>query len=204
MKTFDGARDTTDRDLVERVAATLELPRDVVDQAALQRWLAGLGTRDWALDERHAQHYRLRHSSSGCKADVLVLPVDPNHPRYPNVMADDTAQQPHLFSTVRLYGPAGRDVIADANLVTPRPDGSVSWVLNHPIAADDGGAGTDAAAQTSTTTANPFQRRALFARSVGGVGGPRTVALIAVGVALIGAAGLVAVRRSRSTEDDDR
>ena len=204
MKMFNGVKDTTDRGLVERVAATLELPRDVVDQAALQRWLDGLGTRDWTLDERHDQHYRLRHSSSGCRADVLVLPVDPDHPRYPDVMADDTAQRPHLFSTVRLYGPADHDFIADANLVTPQPDGSVSWVLNHPIVADDGGAGTDAAAQTSTTTANPFQRRALFARSVGGVGEPRTVALITVGVALIGVAGLVAVRRSRSTEDDDR
>lgn len=157
--------DASDWSVVEGVVTTLELPRGHLDTPAFAAWRDGLGARGWTPDGEEgaplpdATHhrYRLRHDASGCRVDALVLPTDPSDPR--SVTLEDGADQQHCrytFSTVRLYGPPGSDLLADANLADAQPDGTVAWQVSGPTHPTAEAPGRE---RPHRVAANPFQRR---------------------------------------------
>lgn len=199
--TWTGASDATAQELVEGVAATLELPRGPVDAAMVAQWRDGLAARGWRPDDgdsvdtpaAHRRH-RLRHEASGCWADVMVLPADPADPRYVTVeeVADDE-QARYTFSTIRLYGPEGSEILADANLADARPGGTVTWLVSGPAPTSEDPSPADV---PRTATANPFRRR--FRLPGTSLPMPIVVAVLALaGLVLLAGAGLFWRRSDR-------
>ncbi len=163
--TADDRSDASDWTAVEGVVATLELPRGPLDALALTAWRDGLKARGWTPDGEAGaplpdpthHRYRLRHDASSCRVDALVLPADPSDPQ--SVILKDGADQQqrrYTFSTVRLYGPPGSDLLADANLADAQPDGTVAWQVSGPAHRTAEAPGTE---NPHTVAANPFRRR---------------------------------------------
>ena len=130
MQTPDRTKAGTDRELVEEVAANLELPRGLVDDDQIQQWLEGLETRGWTIAERTSERYLLLHPTAGFQADLQARPFDPADPWHPLDAAPPHTPAHHAFSTVRLADGGG--LLADANLADAQPDGSVSWLIARP------------------------------------------------------------------------
>jgi hypothetical protein len=156
MQTSDRTKAGTDRELVEEVAASLELPQGLVDDDQIQQWLDGLETRGWTIAERTSERYLLLHPTSGFQADLQARPFDPADPRHPLDAAPPDTPVHHAFSAVRLADGGG--LLADANLADAQPDGSVSWLIARPGPNPES---TTADPAATTTTANPFRRRRL-------------------------------------------
>ncbi len=188
MPTFDGKDYTTDKEVVEAVAATLELPRGLVGDEQLNRWRDGLGARGWSLAEQTANRYRLEHVASGFLADLQALQYDPADPEHPILDATDDKQLQSAFSTVRLSASADNGLLADANLMTVGADGRVDWLITHSAPASDDT--TD-----DMATASPFEggSRTPFGRL------PRTVPVpvIVVGGILLAGIAVFLLLRSR-------
>ena len=158
MQTSDRTKAGTDQELVEEAAASLELPRRLVDDTEIQQWLDGLETRGWTIAERTGERYVLCHPASGFQADLQARPFDPADPQHPLDAAPPDGPVRYAFSTVRLSDGGG--LLADANLADAQPDGSVNWLIAR-SGPDAEGTAHDSAA--TTTTANPFRRRGLAA-----------------------------------------
>ena len=127
MHTFDGKEYATDDELVEAMAATLELPRGLTDNEQLNQWQDGLEARGWTVAERTGDHYRLRHAASDFLADLQLLRYDPDDPDHPVMdAADDDARLRPAFGTVRLSAPSDHGLIADANLIQAGNGGAVT------------------------------------------------------------------------------
>jgi hypothetical protein len=157
MHTVDHGHDATDRDAVEALAATLDLPRGQVDQAELALWSERVTARGWVVDEHTDDHYLLRHPASGFRADLHLLRYTPDDAEHPLSTPDDGDALHYAFSTVRLSDPDGTGLLADANLTQPSPDGTVPWLI-----AYSGAAPNDArAAGEHEASANPFHRTIL-------------------------------------------
>ena len=77
MQISDRTKAGTDRELVEEVATSLELPRGLVDDDQIQQWLDGLKMRGWTIAERTSERYLLRHPTSGFQAELQARPFDP-------------------------------------------------------------------------------------------------------------------------------
>jgi len=193
MPTFDGKDYATDKELVEAVAATLELPRGLVGDEQLAHWRDGLAARGWSIAEQTDTHYKLAHAASGVLADLRTLEYDPAGPNYP-VLDPSTEPRPEqlrpAFSTVRLSAPSGDGLLADANLTAVGPDGAVTWLITHTA---PGGEGTTD--DTATATASPFEggSRTTFGRL------PRSVPIpvILVGGVLLAGVALFLLLRPR-------
>ena len=160
MQTSSRTKAGTDQELVEEVAASLELPRGLVDDTQIRQWLDGLETRGWTIAELTSERYLLCHSASGFQADLQARPFDPADPQHPlnlDVVPPDGPVH-FAFSTVRLSDGGG--LLADANLADAQPDGSVNWLIAR--SGPNAESTADEAAAT-TATANPFRRRGLAA-----------------------------------------
>jgi len=150
MHTFDGKEYATDDELVEAMAATLELPRGLTDNEQLSQWQDGLDARGWAVAEQTDTHYRLRHAASDFLADLQLLRYDPDDPDHP-VMDDATDDRLRpAFGTVRLSAPSDQGLIADANLIQAGHGGAVTWLITHTEPASEEPA-------DSATMASPFE-----------------------------------------------
>src|SRR5437016_4872320 len=114
MQIPDRTKAGTDQELVEEVAASLELPRGLVDDDQIQQWLEGIETRGWTIAERTSERYLLLHPTSGFQADLQARPFDPADPWHPLDAALPDTPVHHAFSTVRLAHGSG--LLADANL----------------------------------------------------------------------------------------
>ncbi len=200
---FNDREYATDKELVEAVAATLELPSGLVDDEQLGRWREGLPARGWTIGEQTDTHYRLEHTSSGFLADLRLLQFDPTASDYPVL---DAATEPHpeqlrpAFNTARLSAPSDHGLLADANLTTASSGDPVVWLITHTGPAHED-------ATDDTATASPFaggSRQRSASESLGSSGAaalrrlrarPALVAVLAGGVLLIAAAVLL-LRRS--------
>ncbi len=212
MHTFDGKEYATDDELVEAMAATLELPRGLADTEQLSQWQDGLDARGWAVAERTDNHYRLRHAASDFLADLQLLRYDPDDPDHP--VMDDTDDDDRLrlaFGTVRLSAPSDHGLIADANLIQAGHGGAVTWLITHTEPTNEEPA-------DSATTANPFEGAsnddatsaaqsapdgtAAGAPQLSDETGPRkrdmlSIAIMLVTFLLVGMTAWIALRRSR-------
>jgi hypothetical protein len=156
MQAFNRTKAGTERELVEEAAASLELPRGLVDDDQIQQWLDGLEARGWTTAERTSERYLLRHPASGLQVDLQARSFDPADPRHPLDAAPPDMPVHYAFSTVRLSDGSG--LLADANLADAQPDGSVSWLIARPSPNPESTADDPAA---TTATASPFRRRGL-------------------------------------------
>ena len=154
MHTVDHGRDATDRDAVEALAATLDLPRGQVDQDELALWNGRVTAQGWVVDEHTDDHYLLRRPDSGFRADLHLLRYTPDDAEHPLVTPDDGGALRYAFSTVRLSDPDGTGLLADANLLQAPPDGTVPWLIAHSGAAPDDARATG----EHEASANPFHR----------------------------------------------
>ncbi len=213
-RVFNGREYATDKELVEAVAATLELPNGLVDDEGIDRWRAGLEARGWTVAERTDSRYRLEHAASGFLADLQLLRYDPADPQRPilDAATGAEAQLRLAFSTARLSAPAGNGLLADANLMTPGADDAIVWLITHTGASQEDA--TDATATASpflgtshgggSTASRLFGGGATAASRLFGDGataqGTRTRALtvLAVSVTLLVAVALLPRRRSKN------
>ena len=200
MHTFDGKEYATDDVLVEAIAATLELPRGLVDTAQVNQWQDGLDARGWAVAERTANRYRLRHTASDFLADLQLLrysPDDPDHPVMDDT-ADDDDQLRSAFGTVRLSAPSDHGLIADANLTQAGHGAAVTWLITHIEPTKEEPA-------DSVTTASPFEGASddattgpahLLGELVSRKRDTLSIAIMLVTFLLVGMTTWVALRRS--------
>jgi hypothetical protein len=123
MHTVDHRHDVTDRDAVEALAATLDLPRGQVGQDELMLWSERVTAQGWVVDEHTDDHYLLRRPDSGFRADLHLLRYTPDDAEHPLLTPDDGGALRYAFSTVRLSDPDGTGLLADANLTQAPPTG---------------------------------------------------------------------------------
>lgn len=180
MHTVDGTQYATDVELVEALAATLDLPRGQVEMAQLDHWSDGLAAHGWHVDERTDDRFMLRHPASGFLADLHVLRFTADDPQHPLLAANEEGPLRYMFSTVRLSDPAGSGLLADANLAQAPPNGAVTWLIARSASAAENADET----ASHTATASPF-RRTVLTRLSAGV--PRRALLVGLGLgALLG------------------
>jgi len=185
MHTVDRGRAATDRETVAALAATLDLPRGQVEQAELTLWSERVAAQGWVVDEHTDDHYLLRHSDSGFRADLHLLRYTPDDAEHPLLTTDGEGALRYMFSTARLSDPDGTGLLADANLLQAPPDGTVPWLIAY------SGAGPDDTGATGEheASASPFHRTML-----GQLGGVVRRAPASLGLAIGALAGvLVAV-----------
>lgn len=159
MHVLDHQHAAPDREAVEAVAATLDLPRGQVEQAGLALWSERVTAQGWVVDEDTDDHYLLRHPESGFRADLHLLCYAPDDEEHPLVTPDDgnAGALRYAFSTVRLSDPDGTGLLADANLTQAPADGTVPWLIARSGAAPD----DEGAAGAHEARANPFHRTML-------------------------------------------
>jgi len=213
MHTFDGKEYATDDELVEAMAATLELPRGLTDNEQLSQWQDGLEARGWAVAEQTDTHYKLRHAASDFLADLQLLryhPDDPDHPVMDDAADDDRLRS--AFGTVRLSAPSDHGLIADANLIQAGHGGAVTWLITHtePASEEPADSATTASpfegasndATTSAAQSAPDGTAATGASQRSGQTGSRkrdtlSIAIMLVTFLLVGMTAWIALRRSR-------
>ncbi len=198
MHIVDHGHDATDRDAVEALASTLDLPRGQVERAELALWSERVAAQGWVVDEQTDDHYLLRHPVSGFHADLHLLCYAPDDAEHPLVTPDGGGALRYAFSTVRLSDPDGTGLLADANLTQAPPDGTVAWLIAHSAAGpDDAGAPGEHEA-----SASPFHRTMLgqFGAAIRRPTFPLGFALGTVAAVLIAATWL-RLRRENRLED---
>jgi len=135
-----------DRELaatVSEIAATLDLPRGLVGRVEFDRWRDGLAARGWQRDDNRMHgfatpdHDVLAHQASGYRAAVDVLRYDPARPHSPVFDATERDDLRYAIGMVRMSGPAGSNLLADARGADVRADGSFAWVLSRPAQETD-------------------------------------------------------------------
>ncbi len=135
-----------DRELaatVAEIAATLDLPRGQVGRAEFDRWRDGLAARGWQRDDHRMHgfatpdHDVLAHQASGYRAAVDVLRYDPARPDSPVVDSAERDDLRYAIGMVRMSGPEGSNLLADARGADARADGSFDWMLSHPAQETD-------------------------------------------------------------------
>jgi len=135
-----------DRELaatVSEIAATLDLPRGQVSRAEIDRWRDGLAARGWQRDDHRAHgfaapdHDLMTHQASGYRAAVDVLRYDPARPDSPVFDAAERDDLRYAIGMVRISGPEGSNLLADARGADARADGSFAWVLSRPAQETD-------------------------------------------------------------------
>ncbi len=135
-----------DRELaatVAEIAATLDLPRGQVSRAEIDRWRDGLADRGWQRDDHRAHgfaapdHDLMAHQASGYRAAVDVLRYDPARPDSPVVDSAERDDLRYAIGMVRISGPEGSNLLADARGADARADGSFAWMLSRPTQETD-------------------------------------------------------------------
>lgn len=147
-----------EQDLIESVVATLELQAGTVTAAELDRWRADVATRGWTPEGQVDGCEVMRHATSGCRVDLLIMPAEPDAAT--EAGADDTPGEGegrrYAFSSARLSGPDDAPFLADADLTGAQPGGTVAWIIAQREPADPDS--EQGAAETAeTVTASPFQ-----------------------------------------------
>ncbi len=161
-----------DRELaatVSEIAATLDLPRGQVGRAEFDRWRDGLAARGWQRDDHRMHgfatpdHDVLAHQASGYRAAVDVLRYDPARPNSPVVDSAERDDLRYAIGMVRICGPAGSNLLADARGADARADGSFAWVLSRPTqeTGNTAAPGTPPSGAPSDYTSWPTREAAL-------------------------------------------
>jgi len=163
-----------DRELaatVSEIAATLDLPRGQVGRAEFDRWRDGLAARGWQRDDHRMHgfatpdHDVLAHQASGYRAAVDVLRYDPAWPHSPVFDSAERDDLRYAVGMVRMSGPAGSNLLADARGADAHADGSFDWMLSHPVQETD-----DTSATRTQPSGAPSDRVTKLAREVAAPG----------------------------------